>query len=80
MTTTVTNSDQPAELCVGELDRDDAGNEVWRIKEAETGKVLREGIASDSDYRWLLACFNRGDDYADEREALRDAAALGAMP
>jgi hypothetical protein len=69
-----------AELCVGELYRDGDGNEVWRIKEVETGKVLREGIASDSDYRWLLDCFNRGEVFADEQEALTDAAALGIMP
>ncbi len=68
---TTTDKDQLAELCVGELYRDDDGNEVWRIKEVETGNVLREGIASDHDYRWLLDAFNRGEQYADEQQALR---------
>jgi hypothetical protein len=68
-------SDQQADLCIGELYRDEKGHEVWRIKEAETGNVLREGIASDRDYRWLLDVFNHGDDYVDEQQALREAAA-----
>lgn len=71
MTSTDTDTGQPAELCVGELYRDGSGNEVWRIKEIETGKVLREGIASDHEYKWLLDTFSRGEEYADEREALR---------
>jgi hypothetical protein len=69
-----TDEQQEAELCVGELYRDADGHEVWRIKEIETGKVLREGIASDRDYKWLLDCLNHGDDYADEQKAKRDAA------
>jgi hypothetical protein len=67
-----------AELCVGELYRDANGHEVWRIKEIGSGQVLREGIASDRDYRWLLDAFNRGEDYADRQEALRDSGA--ALP
>ncbi len=74
-----TTTEQDAELCVGELYRDEDGHEVWRIKEIETGKVLRDGIASDHDYRWLLDAINRGGDYADEQEAARDAA-LGDPP
>lgn len=70
-----TTNDQTAEFAVGELYRDDDGHEVWRIKEAETGNVLREDIASDRDYRWLLDVFNHGDRYADEQQALREAAA-----
>lgn len=66
-----TTNEQEAELCAGELYRDADGHEVWRIKEIETGKVLREGIASDHEYRWLLDCLNHGDDYADEQEAKR---------
>jgi hypothetical protein len=62
-----------AELCVGELYRDPNGHEVWRIKEICSGQVLREGITSDRDYRWLLDAFNRGEDYADRQEALRDS-------
>jgi hypothetical protein len=68
------SSDDPAELAVGELYRDDENHEVWRIKEVETGTVLREGIASDHDYRWLLDVFNHGEEYADKQQALRDAA------
>jgi hypothetical protein len=79
-TATTTDSDKPAELFVGELYRNDAGNEVWRIKEDGTGNVIRDDIASDSNYRWLLDCLNHGDDYADEQEALRDAAAQGSAP
>lgn len=70
-TDTDTDSAEPAELCVGELYRDGSGNEVWRIKEIETGKVLQDGIASDHDYNWLLDSYNRGEEYADEQEALR---------
>jgi hypothetical protein len=70
----VTTTEQSAELCVGELYRDDNGNEVWRIKEIVTGNILREGIASDHDYRWLLDAFNHGEEYADEQQAARDAA------
>jgi hypothetical protein len=69
-----TTTEQDAELCVGELYRDADGHEVWRIKEIETGKVLRDGIASDHEYRWQLDCLNHGDDYADEQEAKRAAA------
>lgn len=72
-----TTSQQDAELCFGELYRDEDGHEVWRIKEVETGNVLREGIASDHDYRWLLDVFNRGEDYADEQQAARDAPSAG---
>lgn len=71
MTSTDTESAEPAELCVGELYRDGSGNEVWRIKEAATGKPLREGIASDHEYKWLLDSYNHGEEYADEQEALR---------
>jgi len=71
MTATDTDTDQPADLAEGELYRDEDGHEVWRIKEIETGKVLHEGIASDHDYKWLLDCANRGEEYADEQEALR---------
>jgi hypothetical protein len=70
-----TTNDQTAEFAVGELYRDEKGHEVWRIKEAETGNVLREDIASDRDYQWLLDVFNHGDGYADEQQALREAAA-----
>jgi hypothetical protein len=73
-----TATSEDADLCVGELYRDGDGHEVWRIKEIETGKVLREGIASDRDYRWLLDVFNHGEEYAAEQQALRDAAAAGA--
>ena len=79
-TATTTDSDKPAALFVGELYRDDAGNELWRIKEDGTGNVIRDGIASDRNYRCLLDCMNHGDDYADEQEALRDAAAQGTTP
>jgi hypothetical protein len=68
---TSTDTDQPAELCEGELYRDENGHEVWRIKEIETGKVLQDGIASDHDYKWLLDSHNYGEEYADEQEALR---------
>lgn len=71
----MTTTEQDAELCVGELYRDENGHEVWRIKEIETGKVFHESIASDHEYRWLLDAFNYGDDYADEQQAARDAAA-----
>jgi|HubBroStandDraft_3_1064219.scaffolds.fasta_scaffold937880_1 hypothetical protein len=73
--TDTTHSAEPAELCEGELYRDGSGNEVWRIKEIGTGKVLQDGIASDRDYKWLLDSYNRGEGYADEQQALRDAAA-----
>lgn len=36
----------------GELYRDEAGHEVWRIRN-RTGHVVAEGIASDHDARWL---------------------------
>ncbi len=74
-----TTTEQHAALCAGELYRDEDGHEVWRIKEIETGKVLRDGIASDHDYRWLLDTVNHGDDYADEQGAAPDAA-LGDPP
>jgi len=61
----------PAGLCEGELYHDGSGHEVWRIKEIETGKVLREGIASDHECKWLLDTFNRNEEYADEQEALQ---------
>jgi len=70
MTSTDTASAEP-ELCAGELYRDGSSNEVWRIKEIETGKVLQDGIASDHDYIRLLDSYNRGEEYADEQEALR---------
>jgi hypothetical protein len=70
-TDTDTDTAQPAELCEGEFYRDGSGNEVWRIKEIETGKVLQEGIASDHDYKWLLDSYNRGEEYADEQEELQ---------
>jgi hypothetical protein len=71
----VTTTEQDTGLCVGELYRNADGHEVWRIKDIETGKVLRDGVASDQDYRWLLDSFNHGDDYADEQQAKRAAAA-----
>lgn len=77
MTTTIIEQD--VELCVGELYRDEDGHEVWRIKEIETGKVLRDGIASDHDYCWLLDAFNHGDDYAGEQQA-KHAAATAYFP
>lgn len=70
MTSTDTDTTQPAERCEGELYRDDSRHEVWRIKEIETGKVLQDGIASDHDYKWLLDSHNHGERYADEQEAL----------
>jgi hypothetical protein len=66
---------ESADLCVGELYRDDNGHEMWRIKESETSHILREGISSDHDYKWLLDAFNHGEEYADQQQALRDAAA-----
>jgi hypothetical protein len=80
MTPASTDSDKPAELFFGELYRDEAGIEIWRIKEVGTENVIREGIASDGNYRWLLDCLNHGDDYADKQEALRAAAAQGSTP
>ncbi len=71
----MTTEEQEAEFAVGELYRDESGHEVWRIKEVETGSVLREGIESDRDYRWLLDVFNHGEEYADEQQARREAAA-----
>lgn len=67
-------------LCVGELYRDANGQEMWRIREINTGYVLREGIASDRDYVWLLDAFNRGEGYADTQQALRDRAAASSLP
>ena len=64
-------TEQRAELCVGELYRDDQDQEVWRIKEIGTGNILREGIASENDYEWLLDAFNHGEHYADAREGAR---------
>jgi hypothetical protein len=58
----------PVRLCEGELYRDGDGHEVWRIKEIGTGRVLREGIASDSEYKWLLETFNHGEEYAAEQD------------
>jgi hypothetical protein len=79
MTATATDTDKTADRYTGELYRDDAGNEVWRIKEIATGEIARDGIASDGDYRWLLDCMNHDCDYADLQEARRDEAA-GARP
>jgi hypothetical protein len=73
-------NDETAELAVSELYRDEHGHEVWRIKEVETGSVLRGGIASDRECRWLLDVFNNGEEYADEQQALRDAAATAGGP
>lgn len=77
-TTTDTKEEEIAELCVGELYRDEKGNEVWRIKEADTGTVLHEGIESDREYRWVLDTMNHGEEYADQQQALRDASSSEA--
>jgi hypothetical protein len=61
-------TDEQRDRFVGELYRDADGHEVWRVKDVATGEVLREGIASDHDYRWLLDAANRGDEYAAAQE------------
>ncbi|HSZ68894.1 MAG TPA: hypothetical protein VK756_00895 [Solirubrobacteraceae bacterium] len=71
----MTITEQEAERCAGELYRDEDGHEVWRIRDIETGKVLREGIAPDRDCRWLLDVLNYGEEYADAQQSARDAAA-----
>jgi len=65
----MTTEEQQAEIAVGEK----YGDERWRIKEVETGTVLRDAITSEREYRWLLDTFNHGDEYADEQQARRDA-------
>jgi DNA-binding transcriptional ArsR family regulator len=60
-----------AEIAVGEK----YGDELWRIKEVETGNVLRDAITSEREYLWLLDTLNHGDDYANEQQARRDAEA-----
>lgn len=67
-------TEQEQEQFVGELYRNEAGNEVWRIKDKDTGEVLRADISSDREYHWLKAAFNHGDDYADAEQAKREAA------
>jgi hypothetical protein len=67
----MTTEEQQAEIAVGEK----YGDELWRIKEAETGNILRDAIASEREYLWLLDTFNHGDEYANEQQALRDATA-----
>lgn len=69
------NPNEAAALCVGELYCDEDGREVWRIKEADTDRVMHDRIESDRDYRWLLDAVNHGEEYADQQQALRDAAA-----
>src|SRR5665213_2244109 len=56
----MTTEEQQAEIAVGEK----YGDERWRIKEVETGTVLRAAITSEREYRWLLDTFNHGDEYA----------------
>lgn len=73
--TTEGTEELEAEIAVGEK----YGDELWRIKEVETGTVLRDAITSEREYLWLLDSFNHGDDYANERQARRDAdASAGA--
>jgi DNA-binding MarR family transcriptional regulator len=60
-----------AEIAVGEK----YGDGLWRINEVETGNVLRDAITSEREYLWLLDTFNPGEEYADEQQARRDAAA-----
>jgi hypothetical protein len=67
----MTTEEQQAEIAVGEK----YGDELWRIKEVETGNVLRDAITSEREYLWLLDTFNHGEEYADEQQAQRDAAA-----
>jgi hypothetical protein len=67
----MTTEEQEAEIAVGER----YGEQLWRIKEAETGNVLRDAITSEREYLWLLDVFNRGEEYADEQQARREAAA-----
>jgi hypothetical protein len=66
----MTTEEQQAEIAVGE----NYGEGLWRIKEAETGNVLRDAITSEREYLWLLDTFNHGDEYANEQQARRDAA------
>jgi len=77
MTDATATAINPAERFVGELYRNDSGAEVWRINEVATGRVVNADISSDSDYLWLLDHRNHGCDYADLREAERDAARMG---
>jgi hypothetical protein len=72
-------SEETAELCVGELYRNEKGHEVWRIKEAETGRVLHDGIESDREYRWVLDAMNHGEQYADQQQARRDSKATASQ-
>jgi hypothetical protein len=72
--TTEGTEELEAEIAVGEK----YGDELWRIKEVETGNILRDAITSEREYLWLLDSFNRGDEYADEQQARRDAAPTGA--
>jgi len=65
----MTTEEQQAEIAVGEK----YGDERWRIKEVETGTVLRDAITSEREYLWLLDTFNHGEEYADEQQARRDA-------
>lgn len=67
----MTTEEQEAEIAVGEK----YGDELWRIKEVGTGDILRDAITSEREYRWLLDSFNHGEEYADEQQAGRDAAA-----
>ncbi len=53
----MTTEGQEAEIAVGEQ----YGDALWRIKEVETGNVLRDAIDSEREYLWLLAVFNRGE-------------------
>ncbi|MGA9316254.1 MAG: hypothetical protein WBV77_16700 [Solirubrobacteraceae bacterium] len=69
--TTEQSEEQEAEIAVGEK----YGDELWRIKEVETGNVLRDAITSEREYLWLLDTFNHGEEYADKQQALRDATA-----
>lgn len=43
---------EDALLTFGELYRDDAGVEVWRIRDFE-GRTFADGIASDFDAQWV---------------------------
>jgi DeoR-like helix-turn-helix domain len=69
--TTEETEELAAEIAVGEK----YGEKLWRVKEVETGNVLRDAITSEREYRWLLDAFNHGEDYANEQQAQRDAAA-----
>lgn len=67
----MTTEEQQAEIAVGEK----YGDELWRIKEVDTGNMLRDAITSEREYLWLLDTFNHGEAYADEQQARRGAAA-----